>query len=1225
MNRFRKHKKAKEAKEVKEVKEALDGLEGVQNTAPPPALSFESLQIKTNNASSPNLDLSFALPSSDDFRTSLLMPKLSARFSMLREQDDPSSKLGKASDDSVLFPKRASRLNLFGHVPNALTDIDEVESNDGSRPSLALGRADSYMSSGTGGYGTDDDRSPGGSIMSRGRRTEGNNLFGGRQKVYKIPVRSPGPSPSPNEASARGAMGKAVYENDLNLSTFQRLRLKEKEEREAAEQAAREAAPRESDDAHSTISSTKRTTYSSTASGPATNADTSTAATSIDESHNIQPQAALNSTPEPPADTARAGKPLPLRSHRMYGQGLAQAAQNQQSSTLNRLESLNRARVGTPELPPLNRNFSKSATSLRDRLQKLAVADPGFAPLSAPPGPPCLPGPRANSPASSRSSRHRPSAETLTKERISPTAAGFGVTPPLSPPTSETEDGASLAAAVQPEDHGKATAMGLFNKPATAFDEQQFSRRQLLMYQGRSTPPLRRPSPPRRAPPPEPIGRPRGFSKSSVRSRAESASSHYSSDPNRSVDHSRASSVEASPRRPGMTTFYAASTASESGDERDDRRSYELSSATSFATEYGQSMHHSTTTASKPATPTGDHLETLPEVTYSEVGELKPIEEHEGMDTAIPSEQSYSPTTQPSGADLSGLVRAQLRRESDMYLTSSPGSSAYRLDGGMSNSSTQESLSRKSVNPPMPSHLEEDAVSPLNVRPGTSGSQAASRQCGEDSIPRDSEDSAEPRASPETTRRLNDASWQNELAFHHRRDGSTETQKEREEFALELAERRRKVQEKMRSVTEVDSRSSSPTPGQQTPESGHPRPGNAFALLNKKPSKSGFQRPDSRLKMFGYGNTSTPSLVQDDVHREEEPRSFNFSRHSNSSSPNVGERSIRSRMPVLGRSSSRDGSRDSSHSRGPSPTGGPRSRSGSDASATASRSKSRTRYRAERDDLETVEEGTVIAHENFVAPENFEPRFVPSIPSSARPSMEASEPAPLFDRASSAASGRYRSASRSGAATPSFQYEQPFQFPRPGSNSPSMIGVSPRPSPAAPPYSANATPPLNEIPSEESSRPGSAAGGSSHSLPQRAPGHNALLKRPVNKKQISEPTFLSSTSNVPTVGLPSPPETQSPTPPIPPRNPRRRGTQTIIDAFKSDKSDSRTASPFPDVDEKSTFQDEDKRPRSRNRLRKMSSEGGSMHGRARKDSRSGSAPAVPAYPPPAIPVDGGMF
>ncbi|KAI7520644.1 hypothetical protein KC316_g19783, partial [Hortaea werneckii] len=51
----------------------------------------------------PELNIGAALPSTDDFRTSLLMPNLSARFSMLRDQD-PESLIGKASDDSVLQP-----------------------------------------------------------------------------------------------------------------------------------------------------------------------------------------------------------------------------------------------------------------------------------------------------------------------------------------------------------------------------------------------------------------------------------------------------------------------------------------------------------------------------------------------------------------------------------------------------------------------------------------------------------------------------------------------------------------------------------------------------------------------------------------------------------------------------------------------------------------------------------------------------------------------------------------------------------------------------------------------------------------------------------------------------------------------------------------------------------------------------------------------------------------
>lgn len=135
-----------------------------------------------------DFDLANALPPPEDFRTSLLMPKLSARFSMLKEQDDPESLLGKASDDSVLFPKRASHLNVFGHNPSLLSDIEEM-SIDGR----IMDRTDSFASGGS--NGTDDDRSQNGSIMSRARRAEGNNLFGGRQKVFKIPARSRGASP----------------------------------------------------------------------------------------------------------------------------------------------------------------------------------------------------------------------------------------------------------------------------------------------------------------------------------------------------------------------------------------------------------------------------------------------------------------------------------------------------------------------------------------------------------------------------------------------------------------------------------------------------------------------------------------------------------------------------------------------------------------------------------------------------------------------------------------------------------------------------------------------------------------------------------------------------------------------------------------------------------------------------------------------------------------------
>ncbi|CAI7673413.1 unnamed protein product [Penicillium manginii] len=1181
MNRFRKNKKAKE------VKDTLGELEGGSSSSSP--FSLKPSKKKDTPESTLQLDFGAALPPTDDFRTSLLMPKLSARFSMLREQDDPDSKMGKASDDSVLFPKRASRLNLFGHNPNMLTDIDEVSSNDGScRPSIALGRTDSYAS-GDLGYGTDDDRSQSGSMMSRARRADGNNLFGGRQKVYRIPVR-PGGAPSPVSPSAASGMGKAVYEHDLNLSAFQKMRLKEKEERRAAEEAASDSLSHEFEDANSISSSHNRTTYSSTASGPTVDPRASTAATSIDESQfgSSQPQPPYTGAPEcsPAMSAPRNGS---VRTRRLYGQGLTQAAQSQQNSTLNRLESLSRQRSGTPD-STLNRNYSRSAVNLRDRLQKLAIVEP--ATTSRPTSPP----------SSATSPKQAPIPEPLSKERISPTAVTFGNAPPLSPPSSETGDGASLlAAALNPEDHGKATAMGLFNRPATGFDEQAFSRRQLEMHQGRATPPPRRPSPPRQAPRYEAAGRSRGMSKSSYRSRAESASSHYSSDAHHGMDQSR----DASPSRPGVRTFYANSTASESGDEGDERPSYDVSSVTS---EYGQSLHHSSI-ASKPPTPNGEHLETLPEVRYSDLGDLKPIEENSMLEATVSDGDSNNAPQRPdspvlqAGFGLKG-ISSHLRQESDVssiYPPPSPQLPQYEQDV------RQDTVREKQISP-VEENAQEEATRSSTEQPETSSPRALSRHSSETTVNRSSEDSSDNGAYEKNS------SWKEELHHHHRREGSTETQREREEFAIELAERRKKVQEKLRSVAEGESRPGSPTTGRSTPDLSGPKAGNAFSLLKHKSNKPSFQRPDQN----GF-----PALIEETWRHDERPQT----NLRNASSPHVPtERSFRSRMPTMTRRSHEE-SRESSRSRGPSPQPGFRSQRDRSGSEGSGRSKSRTRHR-DRDDLQTVQEGTVIAHDNFVMPDNFEPPVPVSVPGSRRQSSEYNEPV-MYDRPPSAASGRFRSASRSG--TPSFHYERPFQLSQ-AAHPPSIIGATPRPSPATPAYSANATPPLNNVPSDQSSvslAAAAAAASSANTLPQRGPGHAMLQKRPINKKLISEPTFVSSTSNVPTVGLPpggaSPPNGA---PPLPPMNPRRRrGTQTILGAFRADRHDSsRSGSPAPSFsDERSSFVDDEKRPQSRNRLRKTSSAGGSLSARARQEAMASPAPAVPQYPPPAIPVDGGMF
>ncbi|KAE8148036.1 hypothetical protein BDV25DRAFT_23350 [Aspergillus avenaceus] len=1154
MNRFRKTKKDKE-----KAKEDVDA----ESTYSSISSKLTKKSKKEEPEEKPEFDLSSALPSDDNFRTSLLMPKLSARFSMLREQDDPDSIIGKACDDSVLFPKRASRLNLFGHNPNLLADIDEV-STDGSRPSFNLAR-DSYVS-GADGYGTDDDRSHQESIMSRARRTEGNNLFGGRQKVFKIPTKTAG-------SDAGGMGGRAVYEHDLSLSAFQRLRLKEKEERAADEESQQDLYAQESEDALSRVSSTKRTTFSSTASGPTANGRASTAASSVDEQSIAgSPHQETQNPFSKPTTPGMAPERGSVKSRRLYGQSLAQSVQNQQNTTLNRLESLSRQRAGTPEMPRLNRNYSRSATSLRDRIQKLPIAEPTL--LKS----------RPSSPPSLLSPTHQP--DKANAEAKKPRESPKSGTPPLSPPASENEDGAALVAALQPEDHGKATALGYFNKPQSQYDDNQYSQRQLQMHEGRSTPQL---SVSGRATPQGNTGRPRGNSNASFRPRAGSISSHYSEAP-RPSSRSAATSAYESPRRNMNGTFFGNMSPSESDDDEAEAV-LELASGV-FSDEF---IHPALRpeTPHKPSTPTGEQEEsTLPEVRFSDLGDLKPIAENDTAEgaaveaEAVP-EKPDSPTLGPSGLGLSGLVRTHLRHDSDkssIFLPPSPG---------------------------LPPKLDINESSSSDV----------------DAMELTAQQTETPKKPVDPKELLNGSSWQGELVARHRRGASTDTQREREEFENELAERRRKVQEKLKGMAENESRSASPVSGRQTPDYTQAKPGNAFSLLKNKSTKHGlFSRQDQKnSRMLGLGNASTPTLAGDDQWREredEERLPFSFGKHSNSSSPHVsGERSIRSRMGAFGRSSHED-SRESSRSRGASPHSSFRARRDRSTSDASGRSKSRTRR--DRDDLGTVEEAAPGFYEHTAFPD-FDQRGIASVASSARPSMEVND-IPMYDRSSSAASGRYRSGSRS--ATPSF-VERPLH-PPPTIN-PQMIGVSPRPSPIAP-YSANATPPLHDISPDPSS---SSASTSSTSLPQRPPTQNGLQKRPVMKNLISEPTFLSSTSNVPTVGLPPGASLSNgmATPPLPPMNPRRRRqttTQTILGAIRggSEKHESQYAPSIASssMEEYSTFSDEgEDRPRTRNRLRKTSSEGGELNAKARQQIMAGPPPAMPAYPPPQVPMDGGMF
>ncbi|KAL7622663.1 hypothetical protein AAE478_008177 [Parahypoxylon ruwenzoriense] len=450
MNRFRTKRKAKEETSAPRPSQDSDS-----------SLPFRPFR-KGKKAQEPErveIDLSTALPSNDEFRTSLLMTGLSARFSMLREQDDPSTKIGKASDDSVLFPKRQSRLD-YG-VFRGLGDIAEVE----SIKVAPFARKNSYQSE-------DADSVTSSSVIGRSKPIEGNNLFGGRQKIYKIPVGA--------SSSKTGMGGRALYEDDVALSAFQKWRQAEKE-RKSSEDEPDDTEKRSFGDmevdaprAESPVLSSynqKRETSSTMSSSIPSLARNSTAATSV-----TSQRAPSMKDWQPSTSSTAAPERSVTRTRRLYETGLNNDIQEQQSSALSRIDTLARQRTFGTRTPDLVQN-SPSPTTM-GFVERFGSERKILAKSSAP-------NLRSMSPPTTASSVGTPDLGV----RI-PSAAGmrsdFGGAPPLSPPISETEENSILP--IHPNDRGKATALGVFQKPSQPYDETRYAQRQLQRQQGRETP-----------------------------------------------------------------------------------------------------------------------------------------------------------------------------------------------------------------------------------------------------------------------------------------------------------------------------------------------------------------------------------------------------------------------------------------------------------------------------------------------------------------------------------------------------------------------------------------------------------------------------------------------------------------------------------------------------------------------------------------------------------------
>ncbi|KAI9839805.1 MAG: hypothetical protein M1837_002004 [Sclerophora amabilis] len=1243
MNRFRTRRKTpKDA--------APGGPDGQDDTRPSTTLPGKSFRRNKKKSPPPKveLDLAHALPSSDDFRTSLLMPNLSARFSMLREQDDPKSKLGKANDDSVLFSHRTSK---FG----GLADIAEVASIKSSiRPPFAYGRTDSYNSGD--GYGTDDDSSHNGSVLSRSRPGEGNVLFGGRQKIYKIP-----------HAGATSKGGKPMYENDVNLTAFQKLRERHREAERRREDEHRDGGEGEPLDfpGHSPSRNRppspplmgynrNRETSSSTNSGPS-NGRTSTAATSIN-SQGATPELERSMT----------------KSRRLYDPGLDQHLYDQQSSAMYRLDQLTRQRQVGASSPIHNGpglSHAKSATNLHDRYDKNAWQrfSPAALPALSPPisAHPLFPGHSRPPYGESRSTGASP-------------LPGYTHTPPLSPLNSEADDAAVIPSAIRPEDRGKATAMGAFNKPSKPYDDRQYSQRQFQLHQGRQTPPPTRgisptnhaETPPAnvvqrddlmadhpaapilKRPSPGPHARGNGYFQDAPRAGTSPPSEMV---PERDLATHAGESFVAGPRGSELS-------ATEEGDLEGERP---VTSDPSSLDRMFPSPH------SSPEVQPND-TPYLPHVVEDPVSE-RDLDasssagyRNESTDDSKSTRAGVdSPTLGPTDG-LSGMIRQHLRTDSDK-------SSIFC--GGQSPSMPQAPIEAPPQTDQEPSHQDVKSGSPgktsnhaldprayklwkrsKNAENGVQGS-FAHRQIGhydEAGMLLPSNGAGPGRGLDSQQQTTGDVSvagpFGSDARPGHSRDPSTETQREREAFANELAQRRKMVQDNLKSFAEAESRSTSPVPGSLKTDAPKesPRKGTGpFGMLKTmaaqaSPATSKSENPArSQTRGLGLGDNKGQTFYgkssSEDHWKEEEERMmrgfvkspmasqsrFKTLQQSPRDAVREQEQRLQTNNYRYGPASSKASSVSSSR------TTTPRDRSSSDASSSA---RSFTRSAPQKDGLEVHANGA----SNIPTGQQDQAPSTRKYSNPRRPGAEPIHQSSFEHPAYAGLGGRSRSNSK--ASSPSV-VENGITSPLPMSVAP------PPPLPANPAHRPppmifhpldSVSPSLHNSPSTSAAPTPTSASRQGVLSPLGGSIHH---KRSINKSDISEPTFLSCTSNVSTVSLP-PGATlvgggkEAKPPPVPPINPRRRRVttvQTVLGTLGHGRGHDRDAPAMPPVpsnaapfasntmEEGTASADEgDRMLMQSHGLRKSSSEGGHLNARARQQAMATPSPNMPAFPRNAV-------
>lgn len=1063
------------------------------------------------------IDLATALPSTDDFRTSLLMSGLSARFSMLREQDDPNSKLGKASDDSVLFPNRQSRLADFGFANGmGLGDIAEVESI--KAPSFL--RRDTTASNESGG------------VMARSRPLESNVMFGGRQKVYKIAA---GSSSTKN---LDGMSGRALYDDDVSMSSFQKWRQAEKDRGtwngpdENVDDKTTSDFNTRSESPPPNGYNRKRETSSTTSSAPSGGRN-STAATSIvsqptpvsKESQPLQTApSSASSTPALDRQTTRA--------RRLYEQGLTQDLQEQQHSVLSRVDTLTRRPGGarTPDLGP--NSPSPTMTTFADRWaafggERRTVLSKGSAPNL-----------RSMSPPATGSMSGTMELNTRVPSVTDPKAGLFS--PPLSPPISDSGTGDQLNLHIQAKDHGKATAMNMFQKPNSSYDDTKYAERQRQLHQGRDTPNQRLPE---------------ESNFSALNPRSDSAASiRWQDSSMKRADLSMPIQVDYSEKE--ESAFIPLDESFESPILSDHIFNSPRSPEVRLERPSDQDHPAFRSTTAPLAFPTKADEQQLHHPGNANFLGVSPR-------AAMLAD---SPTLGPTGG-LSGMVRQHLRSESDVSSIYAPQNEAQLSP-------------RRPDDVPMPPKAEEDIVVETNALKS------------KPSMPRLEEDST-----------VDFSKTQGRFLE------SPRSQNEEDEFANQLANARRRVREKLTSFVETDAHSFSP-----------PLMADSASDLPAPPSRSNplgiLRAKDSRGSLIDRGRDAAPRLTRDqgaghdteaqlndeeDAHpslkafrqarREMQKRKELEAVAKHAPQPQIGQFSS---PPMMngdrrepGRAPSGDRRRGderqlrqvNQHPTADVPPPPPRSqsrvarnRSGSENSDGSDRSRSRPPMRS-REHSVTGEGQQPMSSERLNA-------ATPGKHMTRSPGLPGTDVrrSPLVPPNGAFQNGLRLAAQHGESITPSVHLKG---LPGRSKTEPMLAGQSPVSSRSGRFESARAAFPPNGATRSGSSTPTipPSRRPSNTPNPQVNASSSTLtdsMKRVINKKDISEPTFVMSTSRVPTTSLPQSAmdarEARSRSgsiadpgtpPPVPPVNPRRKRdssrTRTIINGFmggrRADESD----------------------------------------------------------------------